>query len=221
MLQDIFRSVFGSRGGIALHTPSLVVAPGAVIPVQIRFEALELPRDVAFLRLHLQMTVHQWTTGVVGPQIEAQTRDVISPIMVSERFVVAAGMRQDFAVNVSIPQGLYPSMPGQIDYALWAVAPVAGQTIDSAMHLPLTLIGAVPGMAVASQAAPVAAPITQPVVAPPPFAAGQDVQALGADGAWLAAMVVEVRGPVVFVQWSDGRPAMWVRAENVRVPPTP
>jgi hypothetical protein len=267
MFENFFRAVFGSRGAVVLHTPSLVVQPGATIPVQIRFEALEQAREVAFLRLHLHMTVHQWGQGPAGPTIQPQTRDVLPPVMVSEKFVVAAGGVQDFSLQVTIPQGVYPTVPGQIDYALWAVAPVAGQTIDSAQHLPLTIVsqnGAIPfapmgaapmgpapigapfpsvagpmyGPVPANSpvpatpiAAPVAAPVTAPVTAPvavavtpasaPAFAPGQDVEALAPDQRWLPAMVVEVRGPVLFVQWQDGRAATWVRAEQVRAPAPP
>jgi hypothetical protein len=41
MFENFFRAVFGSRGAVVLHTPSLVVQPGAAIPVHLRFEALE------------------------------------------------------------------------------------------------------------------------------------------------------------------------------------
>lgn len=259
MFENFFRAVFGSRGAVVLHTPSLVVQPGATIPVQLRFEALEQAREVAFLRLHLQMTVHQWAQGPAGPTIQPQARDVIPPIMVSEKFAVPAGGVQDFQVNVTIPQGVYATVPGQIDYALWAVAPVTGQTIDSAQQLPLTIIGqgavlpftpgAMPPSPIAT--APIGAPFPAPPIAPsgpiamgapvptapsapvasaqpaapaappapatPSFAPGDDVEAKGPDQQWSAAMVVESRGPVLLVQWKDGRAATWVRADQVRV----
>lgn len=176
MFENFFRAVFGSRGAVVLHTPSLVVQPGATIPVQLRFEALEQAREVAFLRLHLQMTVHQWVQGPAGPTIQPQARDVIPPIMVSEKFVVPAGGVQDFQVNVTIPQGVYATVPGQIDYALWAVAPVTGQTIDSAQHLPLTIIGQGASMPFAPGAMPPApmtpAPMGAPFPAPPSAPSG-------------------------------------------------
>jgi hypothetical protein len=175
MFDSIVRAVFGSRGAVLLYTPSLVVQPGSTIPVQIRFEALELPREVAFLRLHLHMTVHQWTQSAAGPVIQPQTRDVLPPIMLSEKFVVAAGAVQDFTTTITIPHGVYPSVPGQIDYALWAVAPVTGQTIDPAQHLPLTIVGATTSVPFAPSPAPMApappAPIG-PIGAPFPAPMG-------------------------------------------------
>ncbi len=261
MFENLFRAVFGSRGAIVLHTPSLVVQPGATIPVHIRFEALEQAREVAFLRLHLQMTVHQWVQGPAGPTIQPQARDVIPPMMISEKFAVPPGGVQDFQVQVTIPQGVYATVPGQIDYALWAVAPVTGQTIDSAQHLPLTLVGAGAAIPFAPGAtppqplapAPMGAPFPAPPMAPtgpvamrtaaptppsqpaqptpaapvaaapatPTFAPGDDVEALGPDQQWSAAMVVEARGPVVLVQWRDGRAATWVRADQLRKPAAP
>jgi hypothetical protein len=258
MFENLFRAVFGSRGAIVLHTPSLVVQPGATIPVHIRFEALEQAREVAFLRLHLQMTVHQWVQGPTGPTIQPQARDVVPPMMVSEKFVVAPGGVQDFQVQVTIPQGVYATVPGQIDYALWAVAPVSGQTIDSAQHLPLTLVaagaaipfapGATPPMPAgpapigapfpsppsapsgpAPMSAPVApaaepataAPIAPAPPAPPAFAPGDDIEAMGPDQQFAPAMVVESRGPVLLVQWKDGRAATWVRLDQTRKPSAP
>jgi len=203
------------------------------------------------LRLHLQMTVHQWAQDPAGPTIQPQSRDVILPIMVSEKFVVPAGGVQDFQVNVTIPQGVYATVPGQIDDALCAVAPVTGQTIDSAQHLPLTIIGQGAAMPFAPGAmplspmapAPMGAPFPAPPIAPsspvamgaplspapaalsapsaPPFAPGDDVEAKGPDQQWSAAMVVEARGPVLLVQWKDGRAAPWVRADQVRTPAAP
>lgn len=270
MFDSIVRAVFGSRGAVLLYTPSLVVQPGATIPVHVRFEALEVAREVAFLRLHLHMTVHQWTQGPAGPTIQPQTRDVLPPIVLTEKFVVAAGAVQDFTTTITIPHGVYPSVPGQIDYALWAVAPVAGQTIDSAQHLPLTIVGASTSVPFAPGAAPVApapmapigapfpppmgtpqgpygpvamgaplpaapfppvapsapvapnTPATPATTAPPAaLAPGDDVEARGPDKQWQPAMVVESRGAVLLVQWSDGRAATWVRTDQVRPKPAP
>lgn len=262
MFENFFRAVFGSRGAIVLHTPSLVIQPGATIPVHIRFEALEQAREVAFLRLHLQMTVHQWVQGATGPTIQPQATDVIPPIMVSEKFAVVPGGVQDFQLQITVPQGVYPTMPGQIEYALWAVAPVVGQTIDSAQRLPLTIVGTamatpfVPGAApmqpvapapmgaqfplppmaptgpVAMGAQPPSVAVAQPEPAQSPsvavaqpsaptapsYSVGDDVEAQGPDGQWSSAMVVESRGPILLVQWKDGRVATWVRAEQARKP---
>ncbi|MBL8678175.1 MAG: hypothetical protein JNK05_03375 [Myxococcales bacterium] len=270
MFDSIVRAVFGSRGAVLLYTPSLVVQPGATIPVHVRFEALEVAREVAFLRLHLHMTVHQWTQGPAGPTIQPQTRDVLPPIVLTEKFVVAAGAVQDFTTTITIPHGVYPSVPGQIDYALWAVAPVAGQTIDSAQHLPLTIVGSsasvpfapvqgamppappapigpmgapfpppmqsaygpvamgapLPPIPFAQPSSPSPAPPAAPAAPPAPaaaapFAPGDDVEARAPDQSWQPAMIVESRGPVLLVQWNDGRPATWVRADQVRHKPAP
>ena len=68
------------------------------------------------------------------------------------------------------------------------------------------------GAAVAAPA-PVAAPGVPQV---PQLPQGADVDALAPDGAWAAAMVVQQLGVMFFVQWRDGRPAMWVRNDQLR-----
>lgn len=254
MLNDIFKAVFGSRGGLALSTPALVVAPGQMIPVTARFEANEVPRDVAWMRLHLNLTAVTPVQGPNGIELQRHTRDVIPPVRLSERFLVPAGEVREFATQIAVPPGLPPSLPGQVEYSIYVVAPVAGQTIDTANHLPLTVVNAgggmmvhgvmpgvpvpapemKPGMTPAPATAPVmvpgavpvgASPVSAPHPAPPQPAAqpgvpqlpqGADVDALAPDGSWAAAMVVQQLGVMFFVQWRDGRPAMWVRNDQLR-----
>lgn len=254
MLNELFKAVFGSRGGLALSTPALVVAPGQLVPITARFEANEVARDVAWMRLHLHLTAVTPVQGPNGIELQRHTRDVLPPVRLADRFVVPAGEVREFSTQIVVPQGLPPSIPGQVEYAVYVVAPVAGQTIDTANHLPLTVVnpaggamapGVFPGVfantsAVAVDAktsaspsgvatampavVPVAAPVASPTPMPTPapaaplqLAQGTDVEALAPDGQWSRAMVVQQLGVMFFVQWRDGRPAMWVRTDQLRV----
>ncbi|MDP3278592.1 MAG: hypothetical protein Q8Q09_25605 [Deltaproteobacteria bacterium] len=245
MFESFFRAVFGPRGALLLHTPTLVLTPGAVIQVQLRFDSPEQHREVLFLRLHFHTTVQQWTQGPLGPQLQPQTRDLIQPILVSERFTVLAGTSRDFTVQVQIPEGLYPTVHGQMDYQLYAVAPVVGQTIDSSQQLPITLVGGTQPFAPAPGApvtaapqqplpqshfasnfaaqAPPTAPMSAPTLAPTPWvpSPGVDVIVNDAQGVSAPAMVVEVRAAVSLVQWSDGRAATWVKTDSISEKPAP
>ncbi len=213
---------------MTLSAPTSVVSPGQSLPVSIRFEAHEAARDIAWVRLHLHMTFASWGQNTLGLlELQRQKRDVESPVMLAERFVLAAWQLRDSTINVTVPQGLPPSIPGQVEYAVYVVAPVAGQVVDTNNSLPLTVVhhgvslaapgGAtvVPGAGAVPAPPPVAVPTEGPSAlvaatasAPASYAPGSDVEAIDPKGEWACAMVVQRQGVMLFVQWSDGRAAM-------------
>jgi hypothetical protein len=202
-------ALFVPRGRVTIDVSPLTAGPGAELTGHVTYAALEQPRLLRALKVHLQLTstvlrVGTSADGHTSMQPHTETRDLLEPLVLCTDLPVPAGRSWTAPYSVRLPQAaLPPSMPGQLDYHVVARAAVDGETVGAWAHASVLVTGAAGAPSVLSGLAPGLSP-------------GSTCAAPAADGTMQPAMVVEVRGAVTLVQWLDGKPAVWVRSDAVK-----
>ncbi|MBW2527877.1 MAG: hypothetical protein JRI23_27090 [Deltaproteobacteria bacterium] len=193
------------RGRVALDIDPLTASPGSRLSCTVTYAALEKPRLVRALRIHFQVTATHLRVGsnADGSQSMnqvADSRDLMDPMLLCTDLPVPAHRQWSTSFELTVPGGsVQPSIPGQFDYHVVARVAVDGESVGAWTSVPVIIAG---GEAAASLRG---------------MWPGSSCTALDSQGVRGPAMVVEVRGAVTLVQWADGRPATWVRSDDVRV----
>lgn len=204
-----------SKGKVKLQLPGYSFEPGATVQGQATYFAGESARTLTWFRVYTRVTVSSVQVGQHGWSPHKEHREVLPYVELHGPMHLGAGQSWGAPFTLQFPPSMMASLPGQVDYSVQALAHVDGHLIDVG-DLAQVLIAGAGATAPPVAQVPVGIGMVGQPAAPGVFPQGARCRAVDPSGQWSPGTVVQQNGIMVLVQWSDGRPAMWVRSDQVQ-----